>query len=150
MIEEVLKAAGTCYGNDLISLYTVDKKNLREFPGGLAVKDLALSLLWCGFEAQPREHAMDMAKNKQTNKQTKKTQKTNKQKNQKKQKLDEMDVDILRLIVTINIPLFSLFFYLQNMITVGLYQVAVLINKYFFLFSFSFYGHAYGIWKFPG
>lgn len=25
------------------------KKGLEEFPGGLAVRDLAPSLLWCGF-----------------------------------------------------------------------------------------------------
>ena len=30
------------------------KKHLKEFPGGLAVKDPALSLLWCAFDPWPR------------------------------------------------------------------------------------------------
>ena len=29
-----------------------------EFPGGLAVKDPALSLLWCGFDPWPRNFYM--------------------------------------------------------------------------------------------
>ena len=28
-------------------------KDILEFPGGLAVKDLVLSLLWCGFRPWP-------------------------------------------------------------------------------------------------
>ena len=42
----------------------------------------------------------------------------------------EVDLDILKWIVTIDVPLFSPFLYPQNMITVGLYQVPVLVNKY--------------------
>ena len=39
--------------------------NIREFPSGLAVKDLALLLLWLGFNPWPRIlHAMGMARKK--------------------------------------------------------------------------------------
>ena len=42
----------------------------REFPGGLAVKDPVLSLLWCGFYPWPGNffwHAVDMARKKKRN-----------------------------------------------------------------------------------
>ena len=32
-------------------------KNIQEFPGGLVVKDLVLSLLWLGFHPWPRTSA---------------------------------------------------------------------------------------------
>ena len=46
-------------------LYT-DKKKRQEFPGGLMVKDLVLSLLWLGFDSKPTSllYAMSMAKRK--------------------------------------------------------------------------------------
>ena len=40
-----------------------------EFPGGLAVRDLELSLLWCGFDPWPRNfHMLQMWPNKNKNK----------------------------------------------------------------------------------
>ena len=38
------------------------KMGKGEFPGGLAVKDLALSLLWCGFAPWPGSFHMSVAK----------------------------------------------------------------------------------------
>ena len=70
-----------------------EKKDLEEFPGGLVVKDLVLSLLWLGFYPWPRDlsYAVGMAKNKNKNKnkQTKKhthTKKDQKPQNIKKKK----------------------------------------------------------------
>ena len=39
---------------------SVRKIEIREFPGGLVVKDLALSLLWLGFHPWPRNFHMPM------------------------------------------------------------------------------------------
>lgn len=41
-----------------------EKGNKLEFPGGVAVKDVALSLLWLGFDSWPQElpHASSEAK----------------------------------------------------------------------------------------
>ena len=36
----------------------VNNKEIGEFPGTLAVKDSALSLLWCGFSPWPRNLCM--------------------------------------------------------------------------------------------
>ena len=46
-------------------------QNSKEFPGGLAVKDLALSLLWRRFDplAQELPHAAGAAENKTKQKQ---------------------------------------------------------------------------------
>ena len=35
-----------------------NKTNMEEFPGGLAVTDPALSLLWCRFKPWPRNSCM--------------------------------------------------------------------------------------------
>ena len=37
------------------------KKEKKEFPGGLAVKNLALSLLWCGSDLWPENFCMQQA-----------------------------------------------------------------------------------------
>ena len=53
-----------------------EKKDLEEFPGGLVVKDLVLSLLWLGFYPWPRDlsYAVGIAK-KRKEKKKKKDQK---------------------------------------------------------------------------
>ena len=51
---------------------------MEEFPGGLGVKDLALSLLWLGFDPWPENFCMAWAWPNQTNKQTSRQNKTNK------------------------------------------------------------------------
>ena len=37
---------------------------MEEFPGGLVVKDSALSLLWLGFDLWPRNFGMELAQQK--------------------------------------------------------------------------------------
>ena len=49
-----------------------NKRLTGEFPGGLAVKDLVLSLLWLGFDPRPRDFHVGKAKAK--NKTNPKTQ----------------------------------------------------------------------------
>ena len=51
------------------------KKVLAEFPGGLVVKDLALSLLWRGFDPWPGNFLMPWGWPKESKKERKKERK---------------------------------------------------------------------------
>ena len=42
----------------LLSFFQVYNKFLKVFPGGLEVKDPALSLLWCRFDPWPKNFSM--------------------------------------------------------------------------------------------
>ena len=54
------------------------EKSKEELPGGRGVKDLALSLLWLGFSARPRNFYMLQAQPKKTERRKKKRTKTEK------------------------------------------------------------------------
>ena len=60
--------------------HSVIVRCIREFPGGLALKDLALSLLWQELDPWTREllHAVGSAKKKKKKKKKKKPTKGNK------------------------------------------------------------------------